>query len=842
MADATSLQTLTISASDACFGEAPVTVSANGIVYAVCFSGLSAGVNAFDGLSSTVIVSRAQCTDPSSVSIDDSSGMVFVSCPSASSVIAILSSGQLVYSVMSDGASQVFWAAGSQRLYIITSQNLVSGRVLPSGHLVNLTTPMLDDYECFQGSYLTVSTQRTDEERRDYVTFTCSRDPFFPPRYIVQLVHITDLQDAIKQTEFREYEPPENIFDCFRLMSIAVVPEQAIFFGCSTADFFPAPSTLAAASLHTSPHNASHLRSALDPTGAGVLAQQRPQGRAVSRLEWPATFQVSEYCNTPAARVSYSPATQSLYLSCEGGLRRVKFQNGVVSDLTELTTWSRTRNDPPSVVVAHQAGLDVVYLRDNLFGIQAAFLQAPLRSFGQSYLFLNDQSPITVLGVSSDSVLYMGGIGLGADYSIAMVHNLIGSKTRSIYIPTEATNRDPLYFKSFAFRPNGRIYLVSELGPTIYFGELGLEVDDVIVLAPFFDVDPNDGTFSTDYPWRLLTSTPDGNRMYAIRSRLAESRLDDDVLLLTDLDADTQRLIALPRLQARACSKAQVGPEASALYIVCDGSLLVIHLNPEGLHDGSPVVTLVSAADYGSVLNIQISGDSGDISFTTFRRAFHLGMGSANISLLADLVSNDCRPLAVITKTRTVLSLCAGGILLASYKGRSQPIARKVTAALVNPYTDAVYLAGPLDSAMAVEVSFACGNVPGFYLLNEQCTPCPPGSARATLQSGLYVEQPGSLSCLPCSDGAVSANAGSGRCVPCGAGFYSKTDAITSAVTCFPCSPGSFSNTTGTSRCDLCLGGSIAPDPSATACQPCDAGFYASGEGNVRCIPCAEVS
>ena len=136
--------------------------------------------------------------------------------------------------------------------------------------------------------------------------------------------------------------------------------------------------------------------------------------------------------------------------------------------------------------------------------------------------------------------------------------------------------------------------------------------------------------------------------------------------------------------------------------------------------------------------------------------------------------------------------------------------------------------------------------LPGQFLLDDACFPCPKGtflpepgalelSRCEPCPAGTYAQDPGSTTCTACPPGSFSPLPGQSQCDLCPAGSFNPSS---SAPECRPCPRGSFSSTPGQTLCSLCRPNQAQPDLGQTACLECNATSQYSGEGDARCLPC----
>ncbi|EQC41316.1 hypothetical protein SDRG_01291 [Saprolegnia diclina VS20] len=143
----------------------------------------------------------------------------------------------------------------------------------------------------------------------------------------------------------------------------------------------------------------------------------------------------------------------------------------------------------------------------------------------------------------------------------------------------------------------------------------------------------------------------------------------------------------------------------------------------------------------------------------------------------------------------------------------------------------------------------ACSTCPpGTYAVEgaSACTPCPLGTysgliAAPSLASclscpqGTYSSIPQATSaanCTQCPAGTFAAQAGSGACSPCSAGYYS----VGNATQCSACPGGTFSAPQAPA-CTNCSAGTYAPSMAMDACLGCPRGMYSNASA-LSCTAC----
>lgn len=120
----------------------------------------------------------------------------------------------------------------------------------------------------------------------------------------------------------------------------------------------------------------------------------------------------------------------------------------------------------------------------------------------------------------------------------------------------------------------------------------------------------------------------------------------------------------------------------------------------------------------------------------------------------------------------------------------------------------------------------ACACAAGHFLAElQECAPCAPGSAKATVGDEL---------CLLCAAGSYSSLAGSLQCESCAA-FELSDEGATDCV----CEPG-YGFDTDTGLCTACAPGSAKASAGDFDCSLCDAGTFQGGVAALTCETCAE--
>ena len=192
----------------------------------------------------------------------------------------------------------------------------------------------------------------------------------------------------------------------------------------------------------------------------------------------------------------------------------------------------------------------------------------------------------------------------------------------------------------------------------------------------------------------------------------------------------------------------------------------------------------------------------------------------------------------------------------------------------VSKLTDTIALAVyDVDSVQSSKVSISISVLTcaaGFYVDNEECRPCPAGTAAgenglaycracaggtaatltgqqscATCPVGTFSLDPvcdepqgciGPSVCSLCSIGSFQNSTGSNACMLCEPGYASSTEGATQ---CSACAPGSAVAIDGATACNLCTPGTHASFNASTTCEPCSPGSFSDRDGEADCQLCA---
>ena len=153
-----------------------------------------------------------------------------------------------------------------------------------------------------------------------------------------------------------------------------------------------------------------------------------------------------------------------------------------------------------------------------------------------------------------------------------------------------------------------------------------------------------------------------------------------------------------------------------------------------------------------------------------------------------------------------------------------------INSVYASPWGGAVYVQwtdpfAKRNTTTAVDTS--CGSVPGLFVQQGQCSPCPMGTARPS--SAAFTN----AACTSCSPGSYAATTGQGRCTTCPAGYICPERGTIVVTACSVkgayCPEGSASE-------GMCPAGYFCPTPATI--QPCPAGQYCRS-GSTAGLTCA---
>ena len=810
--ESATMESLTLLAAVDCPGNYPVTVTSSGTVYSRCTPRTSgASVLSINGAIVRTVLTSDQCYIVSSLAFAESLQMLFAACGQKASsggiggIYSVLADGTVHYQPETDphisvpNPSHVAWSPYTDRLYyrggcLFRAANVrVSGAVADSITLYGSTPE-----ECIcpnrRDLHVSMEVSPLSVAPSDTVYLACDA-------YVGLLQISYSSYSGVTTTSYAGL-CDQNI------VSIAATLSGDVFLTC-------APRVVVSAykgNLMQAP-------------------ESHHPGPAASRALYssPHVETCADGSNNPF--IVYSRSTDTLYLSCDNGLyRRSASDSGFVN----VNSWSRSNllTTLTSRVLTNTR--DTVYTRNEISGIEATYrlTVATLVGGGQSQALARSTNDwlvsIPVFGFSSNiviTVLDLNNVAAGVrritaagvcfeSYEITYIAAVAGSgRACAVYISCP-----PILIPTVIIIPDASSALsIGTALPSSY--------SDSSLCPSQFGIE------------NLVASTS-GQRLYA-SCKFATSI----IMYQLSVNPVTVQLAvsSLPSSCGDASLSYVLSSDGSTLYAGCS-SIYAVALTSAGVQTGAAPVNLGTGVQCAgptglqwnlafTVLYVTCATDATVIKMTVANRA------TSTIASFSAAACASVTAIGVAYDSEAAFVSCAKAVI-ALYDGRTSTVTTGPKAINFDPNTSEFYFGGLLPSTEVSTLSFSCGRVPGFEVINSACTKCAAGRSRsfADTASG-KIQQ-----CTRCPGGSIAALSGALACDACDQGFFQPSLVGVPAVTCFSCSPGSFSNNTGSGSCTDCTDGKVAAVSQSTVCDPCPRGSYASGLANVRCVVCAQVS